>query len=410
MKKYGLFEAFGIEIEYMIVRPGTLEVLPCADEILGDFAESGASEFNSGDLTWSNELVNHVIELKTATPVKSLTGLEDVFQNDIRLINKHLSGTGGCLLPGGMHPFMDPGSETVIWKHGDRAIYEAYDRIFGCSGHGWSNLQSVHLNLPFKGDREFAALHSAVRIVLPLVPAVAASSPLRDGAPAVSLDERLEVYRLNQSKIPEITGHVIPEPVFSREEYQKVILEPMYRAIAPFDTEGILAEEWLNSRGAIARFDRDAIELRLADTQECPRMDMAVASFCAHLARALVEGRFCGFAAQRSVSTGLLTEILSATIRDASHAVIDEPDYLELFGVRGQTMSAAELIPVLSSRLADFYPDYQARAGDVEFICREGTLSERIIRSLKGDSPRDGITAVYRRMADCLETGTRFEG
>ena len=44
----------------------------------------------------------------------------------------------------------------------------------------------------------------------------------------------------------------------------------MYRAIDPLDTEGILQEEWLNSRAAIARFDRGAIEIRCMDTQECP--------------------------------------------------------------------------------------------------------------------------------------------
>ncbi|HAL85576.1 MAG TPA: hypothetical protein DCM31_01010, partial [Deferribacteraceae bacterium] len=37
----------------------------------------------------------------------------------------------------------------------------------------------------------------------------------------------------------------------------------MYRDIAPYDPECILQEEWLNSRGAIARFDRKAIEIRL---------------------------------------------------------------------------------------------------------------------------------------------------
>ena len=68
-------------------------------------------------------------------------------------------------------------------------MYEAYDRIFDCRGHGWANLQAVHLNLPFSGDEEFGRLHAAIRLVLPIMPAdrimasgLATSLPARAGA------------------------------------------------------------------------------------------------------------------------------------------------------------------------------------------------------------------------------------
>ena len=35
----------------------------------------------------------------------------------------------------------------------------------------------------------------------------------------------------------------------------------------------------MNSRGAIARFDRNAIEIRVIDVQECPKADLAIAIF-----------------------------------------------------------------------------------------------------------------------------------
>ena len=60
-------------------------------------------------------------------------------------------------MPGGAHPWMDPARETRLWPHEDNEIYEAFDRIFGCTGHGWSNLQCVHLNLPFDDDENLRA-------------------------------------------------------------------------------------------------------------------------------------------------------------------------------------------------------------------------------------------------------------
>jgi len=56
------------------------------------------------------------------------------------------------------------------------------------------------------------------------------------------------------------------------------ILAPLYAEMHPLDPEGILCHEWLNSRGAIARFDRNAVEIRLVDVQECPLADLAIES------------------------------------------------------------------------------------------------------------------------------------
>ena len=145
-----------------------------------------ANEVECGALRWSNELVLHVLELKTNGPASVLGGLADEFTRQVRQINQLLEGFGGMLMPGAMHPWMDPDLETRLWPHGDRSIYAAYDRIFGCRGHGWSNLQSTHLNLPFQGDEEFGRLHAAIRLLLPLLPALAASSPVIGGRSEVT--------------------------------------------------------------------------------------------------------------------------------------------------------------------------------------------------------------------------------
>src|SRR5690606_28202248 len=107
-------------------------------------------------------------------------------------------------MPGGMHPWMDPLKETRLWPHQNQLIYNTFDRIFGCRGHGWSNLQSTHINFPFSTPEEFEALHAACRFVLPLIPALAASSPYFSGRRGPGLSTRLLVYRKNCSRVPSV--------------------------------------------------------------------------------------------------------------------------------------------------------------------------------------------------------------
>src|SRR5205085_672277 len=149
-------------------------------------------------------------------------------------------------------------------------------KIFDCRGHGWSNLQSTHLNLPFYGEAEFARLHAAIRMLLPLLPALCASSPILDGKPTGQLDTRLHYYRGNQAKIPSITGKVIPEPIYSSFAYKKSIYKKIEEDIGPFNTNEVLDPIWVSSRGAIPCFDRGSIEIRIMDIQECPSADLAI--------------------------------------------------------------------------------------------------------------------------------------
>jgi len=197
-----LFEGLGVELEYMIVDRETLSVLPVSDELLLRVAGEYIDEVEQGPLCWSNEMALHVVELKTNGPVSALAGLAGAFSGHVGKINTLLSPLGGMLMPTGMHPLMDPAREAQFWPHQNRVIYETYHRIFDCRRHGWANLQSIHLNLSFHGDREFARLHAAVRFLIPVLPAIAASSPVVEGKVTGLLDNRLEAYRGNQQRVP----------------------------------------------------------------------------------------------------------------------------------------------------------------------------------------------------------------
>ena len=407
-KPLGLFQGFGVELEYMIVNRGDLSVLPASDRVMRHFSGSFESEIEMGRLRWSNELVLHVIELKTAGPAVALKPLPALFQKDVRRINRYLDTLGGRLMPTAMHPWMDPARETRLWPHEYNEVYEAYNRIFGCRGHGWSNLQSLHLNLPFHGDEEFGRLHAAVRLVLPILPALAASSPFVGARPNGIFDNRLEFYRNNQRKIPSLTGSVIPEPVYTRSDYQKKILERLYSDIAPHDPSGIMREEWINSRGAIARFDRDTIEIRLIDVQECPLADLAVAAGVVGAVRLLVSERPSAFKFQSKIAVKPLADILRRCIRSAERAVIDDPRYLRALGFDGESSVAAG---TLWRRLIDAAPAEfldSALRKPLARILERGSLSTRILRAVGGSASRSALFGVYGELADCLAEGRLF--
>src|SRR3990172_2290426 len=101
MTTFHLFERVGIELEYMIVDAETLSVKPIADRLIHAAAGEYVNAVERGPVTWSNELVNHVIELKTTEPVSELAGLDTLFQNEIRTINRLLEPFDARLMPTG---------------------------------------------------------------------------------------------------------------------------------------------------------------------------------------------------------------------------------------------------------------------------------------------------------------------
>lgn len=396
-----LFEVFGVEMEYMIVDRETLAVRPIADDLLRGMAGEYVDDIERGDFGWSNELVCHVIELKTNGPVPALVGLGNGFHDEIRFVNERLRPMGAMLLGTGAHPWMNPDRDTRLWPHGNREIYHQYDRIFDCRGHGWSNLQSVHLNLPFRGDDEFGRLHAAIRLILPLIPALAASTPILDGEITGLMDTRLETYRHNQDRVPSIAGRVIPEQVFTEGDYRRRIFDRIQRDISPHDPDGILDVLFLNSRGAIARFDRGAIEIRVIDIQECPAADLAIQDLLVASLRGLVAERYVPLTEQQSWPEDLLADIFLSVVRDADQAVISDADYLRALGIRERRVKAGEAWRWLAEKASDSM-DASSRS-PLKTILAQGPLARRLVNRLGPRPGRSAIEATYRQLAGCLQ-------
>lgn len=403
--RHSLFQVFGIELEYVIVDRETSEVRPVADRLLHAVTGEWAGDWSEDQIGWSNELVLHVLELRNVEPAPSIDGLVSPFHLAVNEVNELLGRWNARLMPTGMHPWMRPRRDARLWPHANAEIYQAYDRVFDCRRHGWSNVQSVQVNLPFDGPDEFARLMAAVRLVLPLVPAIAASSPLVEGALTGALDNRLLHYFENSARIPAMSGRIIPEAVFDPERYQHEVLAPLYAAVSTVEDGVLGASEWLNARGAIARFDRSAIEVRLLDSQECCSADLATSAAVAAVTRALVEERWSSHDEQAAWPLEPLRELLDRCARQAGAAELGDPALARLFGAEG-ARTVGELWETLVAETFEAGPDLTEA---IDVIVRRGSLAERILEAVGPKLGRERVQEVYSALSDCLEFDRPFE-
>lgn len=418
MGKLHLFDAFGIELEYMLVDAETLEVSPRADEVLramrksvdktdaGDGDSIPPTDVEQGDVTWSNELARHVLELKTTDPAQRLSRTVGDFEKTLRSTNQMIAEQGLRLLPTAMHPWMNPVVQTQLWPHQYAEIYQTYDRIFNCRSHGWANVQSVHLNLPFSGDEEFAPLHAAVRLLLPILPALAASSPIVDGVATGLHDTRLRYYADHCHVIPSLMGSVIPESVYDQASYEATIFAPIRRDTLPHDPSGIMDHEFMNARGAIARFDRGSIEIRVMDVQEHPGADLAICGLVICIAKLLVSQAWTSLEEQKQSPTESLRRLMDQVLVDGERTVIDDVEFLRHFAIKDSKITAKDLWRRLIESACSFDGTLDAVSAPLDVIQKYGTLSTRILNSLDtkpGEPiPHEALRDVYEELANCL--------
>ena len=403
---YHLFEVIGIELEYMVVTSGNLKVNSIVDKLLTKKNGSLTSDVENGEIEWSNELVAHVVEMKTNGPTSDLESLDELFAENVREMNLLLKEFHSELLPTASHPLMHPETEMKLWEHHYNKIYALYNKIFDCRGHGWSNVQSMHINLPFKNDEEFGRLHAAIRMLLPIIPGLCASSPIFEGKYTGFKDARMEVYKSNQKEIPQMTGKVIPERVFTRKEYTSQIFEPINVAIKPYDTEGILDQHFLNSRGAIARFDRGAIEIRVIDIQECPKADIAIAVLIIESLKLLVSEELISLNDQKIWHEDALFGILDKVNMEAEETMILNPTYLDAFDLEKEA-SVKQIWAKLFSKVKGNIS--KKHCDSIEFLLKNGSLSTRILEALDNDYSEENILLVYKRLGMCLAENQFFK-
>ncbi|UCC71497.1 MAG: hypothetical protein JSV86_14030 [Gemmatimonadota bacterium] len=411
-KRFRLFEVVGIELEYVIVdrelRPRCL-----LDEAFRYVHGRPTSELQYNSVGFSNELAAHVFEVKTLEPRSSLVQIEAELLEGLRFFASVLKERFDArLLPTGMHPFMQP-SETELWRRANRAIYATYASIFPIRDHGWLNVQANHVNLPFGSEADTVIMHNALACLLPYLPALAASSPVYDGAIGPAVDNRMEFYKTNQRRFPAITGVVVPEYIDSFQDYRLQVFKPIRDSLAGIPGAERLHPEWVNSRGAIMRFSRRALEIKALDVQECIKSDIAIAAFTRGALRSLVRKlKASGLALPEHP---MLVHDLNATIREGSRGSV-YASHLRPNGApgRGRTTVRRILETLLDSARAEIADEEKPYLSIVEDRIRRGSLSERIThqvrrRAKRGD-PAPAIRAVYNELMECLDENVPWGG
>jgi carboxylate-amine ligase len=404
----------GIEIEYMLVQAESLEIAHAASQVLEKLAgKKGASDAVGPEVTWSNELVDHVLEVKVTRPVV-ISDLAAVrFAKKVHEVQIQLRASHAIeLLPSGMHPWMHPAKETQLWSGEYSEDYLALHQNFDCFTHGFANLQSLHINIPFASEAEFGELLRAIRLVLPLIPALAASSPVRDGKLQPTLDSRVLVYVANQKGVPEITGEIIPEQIYEYAAYKKEILEKMYRAVDHLQAAEIMQTEQLNARGCIARFDRNTLEIRVCDSQESVLADFAVVYAVLQLL-AFVRERLAQNPTHEAarLSEKMLKEILLSCAEYGENAKIEHPDFCSFFGFSGPTLAGDFWKLLVALPIPE---GCEVLHQTMSLQLKNGTLASRIRKSLGSVSDdkllnKEKVTKVYRELTTSLFENTLFK-
>jgi gamma-glutamyl:cysteine ligase YbdK (ATP-grasp superfamily) len=387
---YKPLEVLGPEHEYSLVGKD-LQVVPISDRIIKATCGRIINFIEMPKFTFGKELQLHVMEIKANQPFKSPVEFEETMQNAVTTLNQIVHKQGASLLGTGMHPLLKL-QDTAIWPHYHKKIYQQYGKIFNLNQHGWLNIQSFHLNLPYQKEADAIQIHNQLANLCAYLPAIAASSPIFEGKEGPDVDNRLQFYKVNQKEVSSITSDVIPEYAMSLSQYKQDVIGSYSKDLEKAGADKtLLNREWVNSRGVIFRFDRCALEVRVMDEQECVKSDVALACFV----RAALRGLIASNAAL--LPHELLVKDFNAVIVDGLSATVSGPN--------GKT----------ARQLCQYYfklAQEHANEDEKKYLwlikkrIDEGCLSERIRANVQRRAEKtdfhEAIIDVYSTLIKCL--------
>lgn len=391
---------------YSIVDRITLEALPLADEVLGAIRTASKTGARA-TMDWKPSTATHLIQLEPVRGSKPSPALARRISVQLAKADGVLKWHKAMLLPTGAHPLLRAADAHPSVGAGDPFEQLPLD-LFDRRVHGHINSPGLYLGMRFSSDEEFAKLHAAVRVLLPIIPALTASSPFLEGKPTGYMDSRaLQMIKAYEGH-PELAGAIVPEAVFSQEDHDRIVLAPIARVFAQRNTEDGADAEALNVRGAVAFFDRGVLELRVMDPQEHPAMDLALVEFVRVVLKAMMSGRWVSSYLQRAWTEQDLLAIYLQVIKDAGATLFPSREYLMMFGLLNQDeMSAGMLWQHL---FVELYEDLSDEARTlVGHILEQGCLASRITQRVGTDASEQSITKVYSELAECLAQGRNFQ-
>ncbi len=397
---YHTLEVIGPEHEFS-VNSKSLTHLSIVDKIIKDKRGRLANSVDLGRFAISKELQKHVLEFKASKPFETPSEFEEVMVGGLQELAEHVYKKYGAVLLGtGIHPLARL-EDIEIWDHYNNRIYNAFGKLFDMRQHGWLNIQSFHLNLPYTNEKECFAQYNAIANILPYLPALSAASPIYESKYAEFVDQRLKFYPENQKEAPAISGKIIPEYASNFADWRSKTIEAFSAQLRKLGGPEFIMAEWLNSRGLIIRQDRRALEIRVMDEQECIRSDVALSSFVRALLRGMLEEGIT------NAPFDVLVEDYNAVIRIGLDAEVIAPQFDNPEASKKEKVTARKVLAKLLK-----YARAHATSEEKKYLpiigerISHGNLSNIIRRKVEKRASRvalaDAIVEVYLDLAKRL--------
>ena len=393
---YKPLEVLGPEHELSIVDAG-LKVLPIADCVIKECCGKIVNFVELPEFTFGKEMQLHVMEIKANRPFLSPVVFEETMHKAVMVLSGFLEKFNARLLGTGMHPLMRL-EETRVWPHLHKKIYDEYGKIFNLKQHGWLNIQSFHLNLPYQKEVDALSQYNLLANICPYLPAVAASSPIYEGAMRENVDNRLGFYKSNQREVPSVAGDIVPEYVFSLNDYCEKVIGRYSRDLKKAGASKILLfKEWINSRGVIFRSDRRALEVRVMDEQECVKSDVALSCYVRAALRGLLDHEPELQLHELLVAdfNAVLIKGLDAEVQNAHGSTARQVcEYLYRVAWANATAEEKRYLPLIHRRI---------EGGNLSDLIRRD-----ICRKAQRTDLKEAIVAVYSKLIKCLNANEPY--
>jgi carboxylate-amine ligase len=301
-----------------------LKPLPIVERVINEYYTQLASFLYLPNSAFRKEFPSQIVELKVRKPFKSPELLEETMQKAILSFLDFLKKKYDAQLLGtGMHPLL--GLEETSAREYD-IIAQELGKVFPLKRHGWLNIQSFQINLPYSSEQETVTLHTMLVQLCTYLPAISAASPICKGQMTPYDDFRLVSYKSKSVEFPSVTSDVIPEYISSFSQYEKDVSDVYSRDLT---NAGVLVGdfgEYINQRGIAFKFKRNALEVRVIDEQECIRSDVALSCLVRSTIRGLTASdnevlphRVLVNDYNSIVRDGLEAETLNPLGKDAKH-------------------------------------------------------------------------------------------
>jgi carboxylate-amine ligase len=388
---YKPLAVFGPEHEFSVINE-ELKPLPIVDQIIKDFCGKIVDFVYTPRFTFGKEASLQIMEIKAKTPFKSAEIFEETMQNAVSTLWIFLKERYQARLVGtGMHPLLNL-EDTQIWPHSNQDIIEDLGKIFNLKRHGWLNIQSFQLNLPYSNEKKAVSLYNALTHLCAYLPAISASSPIYEGKLGRNVDNRLHHYKMKKREIPSMSGDVVPEYISSFNQFRKNVVGKYSEDLRNVGAgPKLLYSERDNLRSLIFRFNREAIEIKIMDEQECIKSDVALSCFIRAATRGLLAEQ------KEPPSHQMLVDDYTSIVENGLRARVAHPSGETARGVCQHFFRLASQYAKKDEKKYLWIVKKRIEKGNLSELIRE-----RVLAKAQKTSFKEAIVSTYLKLSECL--------